>query len=328
MRASAIMDTSTQQNAAIRKTEAVSTRKTGLVPLMMVVLWMMTMLWVGCQNQAPSPADSEAAINTPFSVDELAGQMVAARDQVEATAVLSGYPDMDRETAYQIQLGSLHADTGGDDALLIGWKMGGTRVVDASVPPDPSFAYSLTSDSLASGSVVQASSYIDGDLLVEAEIAFVMNQDMPDGGYTKQEVADAVREVAGAIELIDVRILPGDDGDAPTMNHNIAANLAHAGLILTETRRALNEVDIVAESATVFVDGEEKATGAGGQIMNTTPLDALHWIVNELPKHGRFLRAGDVVITGGLYDNPTLTAGSTAEVRFDSFGEISVSMIE
>ncbi len=151
---------------------------------------------------------------------------------------------------------------------------------------------------------------------------------MPEGGYTKEEVAGAVREVAGAIELIDVRILPGADGAAPTTEHNIAANLSHAGLILTDERKGLDEVDIVAESASVFVDGEEKASGNGSQIMNTTPLDALHWIVNEMPNHGRYLRAGDVVITGSLYDNPTLTAGSTAEVRFDSFGSISVSMVE
>lgn len=288
-------------------------------------------LMVGCQDAQTPPASSGAATQAAGTSDgetDLARQMIEARETATATTVLAAHPDMDRDAAYRIQLEALRRETGGDDGQLVGWKLGGSRVVDASIPPDPSFAYILRSDSLGSGSTVMASDFVDGDIMVEAEIAFVMGADLPGEGHTREAVADAVREVAGAIEIIDIRILPGADGMEPTMNHNIAANLSHAGLILTDIRKPLDAVDLVGESASAFVDGVEKASGAGGQIMGTTPMDALYWIANALPRHGRHLRAGDVIITGSLYDNPTITAGSTAEIRFDSFGAISVSMAE
>lgn len=279
---------------------------------------------VGCEQSTETPEVSEA-ITTSGIETVLAGQLLTAKKTATATADLSEYPALDRDMAYKIQLKAFRTESEGSD-YLVGWKMGGTRVVDPAVPADPSFAYILRTDSLANAAHVPNANYVDGDLLVEAEIAFIMGQDLQGGNHSMEEVMNAVAEVAGAIELIDIRIVAGDDGVAPHIDHMIAANLSHAGVILTEERRPLNGFDLVGESAVVLVDGEEKASGSGSQIMGTTPMDALFWIANALPEHGLYLRAGDVVITGSLYDNPTIVAGNTAEVRFDSFGIISVSM--
>ena len=183
-------------------------------------------LMVGCQDAQSPPASSDAATQTAGTRDgetDLARQMIEARETATATTVLAAHPDMDRDAAYRVQLEALRRETGGDDGQLVGWKLGGSRVVDASIPPDPSFAYILRSDSLGSGSTVRASDFVDGDIMVEAEIAFIMGADLPGEGHTREAVASAVREVAGAIEIIDIRILPGADGMEPTMNHNIAA---------------------------------------------------------------------------------------------------------
>ena len=293
------------------------------LPAFTVLSLSILVLLLGCSEPQQS---SDAAPPEPVEA-VLAGQLLAVKQTQAPTNVLSEHPEMARSTAYAVQLQALRAETEGAD-YYIGWKMGGTRVVDASVSPDPSFAYILRSDSLEAGAQVSSSQYVDGDVLVEAEIAFVMGADLEDEEHTRAQVMAAIREVAGAIELIDVRVIPGEEGVEPTMNHMIAANLSHAGVMLTSERKALDEVDLIAELATVFVDGEEQASGEGKQIMGSNPLDALFWLANALPEHGLHLRAGDVVITGSLYDNPTLVSGSTAEVRFSSFGSISVSMDE
>ena len=287
----------------------------------------LALLGTGCGDRAnPEQAIAEDdALTESSDVESLAGAMLAAKTDAKATDALAAHPDMERSTAYEIQLQALATESAGED-YLVGWKMGGTRMTDPSATPDPSFAYILRSDSFPDAVSRSASAYVDGDLLVEAEIAFIMGKDLQGSAHTKDDVREAVAAVAGAIELIDVRAVPGDDGVALGSNQMIAANLSHAGLVLTTQRKPIDEVDLAAEMARAYIGDEEKASGAGSQIMNTNALDALHWIANALPEHGRHLRAGDVVITGSLYDNPTLTAGNTVRVEFASFGSISVSM--
>jgi 2-keto-4-pentenoate hydratase len=206
--------------------------------------------------------------------------------------------------------------------------MGGSRVVDPAAGPDPSFAYMLASDSLVDGQVIDAASFVDGVVQVEAEIAFVMGQDLPGPTVTMDQLKEAIDGVVGAIELISVRVAPSSDGTAPTIDHMIAGQLSHAGVMLTETRVPVDAIDAAAEVGSVEIDGEAKASGAGAQIMGTNPLDALLWIANALLEQGHFLRAGDLVITRGLNDTPLSTAGSTATVSFTTLGSLSVSMAE
>lgn len=298
-------------------------------------LLFMCIVYTGCQQPAPDPADAAAAgdagvqldADAPFAVmgPAIAGELVQARSHVRSTSILSMLPQMSREAAYQIQGEALRIQEGYGEQL-IGWKMGGTRVTEAGASPDPSFAYILRSDSLPSAAELTAAQYVAGDVLVEAEIAFVMGEDLAGETHSPEAVRRAVAAVAGAIELIDIRIVAGDDGVAPDMNQMIAANLSHAGVILTPNRLPLEAIDVAGETAVVHIDGVEAASGRGDQIMGTTPFDALVWIANALPEQGRMLRAGDIVITGGLYDNPVLASGSKAEVTFSSLGKISVSM--
>ncbi len=288
----------------------------------------------GCQQPASNSADAVvdgagafADADAPFEVmgPAIAGELIQARSHARTTTILSMLPEMGRSAAYQVQLEALRIQERNGEQL-IGWKMGGTRVTDAGASPDPSFAYILRSDSLHDGAALSAARYVAGDVLVEAEIAFVMGKDLVGASHSEEAVRDAVAAVAGAIELIDIRIIAREDGEAPSMNHMIAANLSHAGVILTETRLPLESIDVVAETAVVHVDGVETASGQGNQIMGTSPIDALVWIANALPAEGHMLRAGDVVITGSLYDNPVLATGNSATVTFSSLGAIAVSM--
>lgn len=297
-------------------------------------LLMVLLVSAGCQQPASNSADAAvdgagvlADADAPFEVmgPAIAGELIQARSHARTTTILSMLPEMGRNAAYQVQLEALRIqELNGEH--LIGWKMGGTRITDAGASPDPSFAYILRSDSLDDGAALSAARYVAGDVLVEAEIAFVMGKDLAGTSHSEEAVRDAVAAVAGAIELIDIRIIAGEDDEAPSMNHMIAANLSLAGVILTETRLPLASIDVVSETAVVHVDGVKAASGQGNQIMGRSPIDALVWIANALPTEGRMLRAGDVVITGSLYDNPVLTSGRSATVTFSSLGELTVSM--
>ena len=53
-------------------------------------------------------------------------------------------------------------------------------------------------------------------------------------------------------------------------------------------------------------------------------LDAVLFLANELPKYGRHLRAGDVVITGSVLDAPPAKAGDDVSINFADFDRLSV----
>ena len=306
-----------------------------------LALYLLVCIFVcACQPQpetAELPLESEVAeaptelteqLQPGAALEMIAGHLLDAEHRAIPTrALATHYADMTRETAYGIQLLSLGEEIS-EGGRLIGWKMGGTRVTDPTSAPDPSFAYILATDSLDSGERVYPDTFVGDSVLVEAEIAFVMGEDLSEPVSSKAELLDAVESVVGAIELISIRILPALGGDPPSTNLMIAARLSHAGVMLSEERFDPSTIDLEAETVVVEVDGVEVSSGAAGQIMNSSPLDALMWLTNELPRHGLGLRAGDVVITGSLYDNPTLKASQTAVVRFSSLGDLSVSLAE
>ena len=276
----------------------------------------------------PELSEITNQLNADAGSDLIASHLLAAEHQALPTSALAmHFAGMNRDTAYGIQLMALGEEVS-HGGRLIGWKMGGTRVTDSATPPDPSFAYMLYADSLANGDRIYPDAYVGDSVLVEAEIAFIMGKDLEGPVTSEAQLIDAIASVTGAIELISIRLQSAPDGTAPSMEHMIAARLSHAGVILGEERLPVSALNLAEETAVVEIDGVEQASGGAHQIMNSTPLDALMWIANALPEHGIALRAGDVVITGGLYDNPTLKPGQTAVVRFTSLGDLSVSMAE
>lgn len=58
-------------------------------------------------------------------------------------------------------------------------------------------------------------------------------------------------------------------------------------------------VNLAAATIELSRDGEVLGRGRGGDIMGH-PYAAVRWLASELPRYGESLRAGDIVLTGGL----------------------------
>ncbi len=282
----------------------------------------------GCEpGEPPHEAAAAVTIRPETPPAEIARFLLDKERAAQATDALAlGVPTLDRSGAYGIQLEALALQEAAGE-VLIGWKMGGSRVTTASPTSDPSFAYMLASDRFEPGAALSPARFVDGEVQVEAEIGFVMGSDVPGPEVSMEVLRASVKEVTGAIELISIRMRALDEGGAaPTINHMIADALSNAGVLLGDVRVPVDSLDLAKEMARAEVNGEIMSSGAGKQILGTTPWDALLWLANELPKHGRMLRAGDIVVTGSLIDNPTIATGDRAEVIFGHLGRIEVSM--
>jgi 2-keto-4-pentenoate hydratase len=279
-------------------------------------------LLAGCSSGQNSPP----TLTSNSDPAALAHHMFVAREErVATTAIPALFPELDRETAYQVQMLTLNTAEG-SGAKVVGWKLGGTVLKTPEAVPDPVFGFSLDSQLLNSGASPLASRFVNGDVLVEAEITFVISNDLTGPVVTRENVIAAIESVCGSIELIDERMFAISEDKPKSMAHIIADGVSHGGAILGPKRVNLEDIDIINESVTVTVNGEMKSTGYSRYLMRGDAIAPVVWLANALLEQGRYLKAGDFVQTGSLYDNPTLVAGDRAEVEFSSLGKLEFEL--
>ncbi len=157
--------------------------------------------------------------------------------------------------------------------------------------------------------------------VVEAEFGFQMARDLPDGGYTQDDMAAAVAGVVPAIEIVDSRY---DDWEKVGAHSLIIDNAVHGAWIkgtLTSTFGDLGE-----HRVRLTANGTEVTSGKGSAALGH-PLKALAWLANALPKCGLWLKKGDWVTTGVVTDLYFANAGDKLVADFGSLGEVKVNFI-
>jgi 2-keto-4-pentenoate hydratase len=240
------------------------------------------------------------------------------RDARQEGRALSGGadgPQLTLRQAYlvQDQLTSLHLLAGRRAA---GYKLGYTSLVMRRQMgiSEPNFG-PLYHDML-----VESGATVDGLLQprLEPEIAVVLGEDLWGAGLLLHEVARAVADVRGCLEIVDsvwrdYRF---------SMAQNTADGSSAAGVVLGGSL-GVDPLECHRVSATLVVDGQTVAT-ATGTAASGHPLHGLSWLCARLAERGERLRAGDVVITGGMTAAIPLAPGSRVEGIYDSGVAVSV----
>src|SRR6202034_4579350 len=141
---------------------------------------------------------------------------------------------------------------------------------------------------------------------IEAEIAFVLAEDLTGPMIGPAEVAAATAYVVAALEIVDSRIAGWDIGIVDTIADNGSSGL----FVLGDRRQRLGRLDL-AECAMTLRRGAAGSAGGGssdaaGEVVSTGtgasilghPLAAVAWLAAAVRDHGRPLRAGEVVVSG------------------------------
>jgi 2-keto-4-pentenoate hydratase len=102
---------------------------------------------------------------------------------------------------------------------------------------------------------------------------------------------------------------------------NTADGSSAAGVVLGP-ELPLDVIETV--EVTLLVDGEPFGSGRGSDASGH-PADGVVWLAAELAMRSERIRAGDVVITGGLTRAAPLASGSTITARFDTGATVSVA---
>ncbi len=248
----------------------------------------------------------------------------AERTKINTEAMVVNFPDLDRQTAYNIQSDILAEKLKTEDR--IGWKIGFSRMPEDPATLDPIFGHIMASNLIEPGTPVEAASFVADTAVVEGEFVFWIGKDLPGPELTREEVGDAVTAVGGVIELLS-SWTSGPEGTPSTRNHDITGNVFHVGIILGEKRVPLDEMDFTNETAMVEINGEEMASALATMNMGVDPLEALTWLANEMTKYSdEYLRAGDLVITGTVFPPPRMGADGKARMNFTTLGTIDLEL--
>ncbi|MGC1211437.1 MAG: fumarylacetoacetate hydrolase family protein, partial [Micromonospora sp.] len=155
---------------------------------------------------------------------------------------------------------------------------------------------------------------------VEAEVAFVLADDVTDPGVTAVTVRERVAYALAALEIVDSRIAGWDIRFADTVADNGSSGL----FVLGADRVPLDTVEPAAVLMTMYVDDVPASTGSGAACLGD-PLEALAWLARTALAHGDPLRAGDVVLSGALGPMVPVTPGMHVRARLTGLGTVEAT---
>ena len=263
---------------------------------------------------------------TPQEITATAAQLFDAElSQVQIGAISSAHPDVTMKDAYAIQAAFVKAKEAGG-AVRRGWKIGLTsRAMQMALGIDIPDSGVLFDDMFfVHGATVPTGRFIEPR--VEAEIAFIMGDDLSGVNCTRDAVLAATDWVVPALEILDTRILRVDpeSGLPRKVFDTIADNAANAGIVLGRKKHSPDVFDLRWVGAVVARNGSVEETGLGAGVLND-PVMGIVWLVQRLAKYGQRVRRGDVVLSGSFIRPIEAPSGSVFAADYGAFGCVDIT---
>jgi len=158
------------------------------------------------------------------------------------------------------------------------------------------------------------------DCALEPELVLHIGSDLDGSDLEASHLRRAISAVSPGIEVHNYRFWYGN----PSSQELIASNGIHAALVVGRKYELPCKLDLTAELTTLFVNGTETATGIGAEIMGG-PIESLRWLLINIRRRDRTIRAGDLVIPGSAAKLVHVKGGDIAEARFTHFGSCRVN---
>jgi 2-oxopent-4-enoate/cis-2-oxohex-4-enoate hydratase len=224
-------------------------------------------------------------------------------DRRVLSPLLARAPDMTLADAYAVQSRLVNRRVQAGE-MIIGKKIGLTSkpIQDFLGVYEPDFGQ------LTSGMLRTEDQGIDLDQLIqpkaEAELAFVLNEDLIGPVITATDVIRATDHVSPCFEIVDSRIRNWE----LKIQDTVADNASCGVFILGDVQGDPRKLDITMAGMAVYKNGELVSTGVGAAVQGS-PVNAVVWLANTLGKLGLPFRAGEIILSGSQSALVPVTAG-------------------
>jgi 2-keto-4-pentenoate hydratase len=260
-----------------------------------------------------------AAVDSTAVTDAAARLRLAAESRTPVAPVRDLIGRHDVDAAYAVQRLNVDARIAAG-ATVVGHKIGLTS---------PAVQQQIGVDQPDFGVLLDDMAFIDGDAVpfaavlqprAEAEVAFVLADDLADGALDVEQVRAAIDYAVAAIEVCGSRVVDWDISFADT----VADNASSGVFVLGAERRTLAEVSPGEVTMSMWIDGQEVSTGTGAACLGD-PLNAVVWLARKARDLGEPLRAGQVILSGALGPMRPVAPGAEVTVAISGLGTVSAT---
>lgn len=258
-------------------------------------------------------------------IEEYAKALIIAEDtQTPIEPITKKYPDLSLEDAYKIQLKLIEEKTRRGE-VIIGKKVGLTSkaMQERGGVFEPDYGFLTDRMVVFEDFPIKLSQLINP--AVEAEIAFVLKEDLEGPGVLVSDVLRATDYIMPCLEIIDGRTIryPGEWRVENSILDNAAASL----VVFGGKRCSIDDVDLRYMGMVFEKNGEIISTAAGAAVYGN-PVQAVAWLANKLYEFGVALKGGETIISGSLIAADRVSAGDCYTATFDRIGSVKVKFVE
>ena len=205
-------------------------------------------------------------------------------------------PSLEVGDAYEVQkaLVELHREAG---RRVVARKVGLTsKAMQSQLGVDqPDYGVVFDSHVFENGATLSYADHVMIAPKVEAELAFVLDEELRGPGVDAVRVLASTRAVVPALEIIDSRV---SDWQIK-LPDTVADNASGWGIVLGEVLTPADGMDLTTVGMVLDRDGEVLATGAGAAVYDH-PARAVAWLANTLAGYGDSLPAGEPILSGSF----------------------------
>ncbi|WP_433622228.1 2-keto-4-pentenoate hydratase [Nocardia sp. CA-120079] len=207
-----------------------------------------------------------------------------------------------------------------DGAVIVGRKIGLTSpAVQQQLGVDqPDFGVLFADMDCSSAASVPSWRLLQPK--AEAEIAFILKDDLDDGDLGDEQIRAAVDYAVAALEIVDSRIADWDI----TITDTVADNASSGLFVLADQRLTLDDFSPREIMMRMYADDELVSEGNGAACLGD-PLNALAWLARTARKYGEPLRAGQIILSGALGPMVPTPPGTRIRAEIGPLGSVSAT---
>lgn len=244
----------------------------------------------------------------------------ALREQRTVPPLSERWPGFSIDDAYAASLAFLDLRLA-DGERVVGKKIGVTSkaVQDMLGVHQPDFGFLTDAMDVSNDDTISIAKKQLIQPRAEAEIAFILKDDLIGPGVSEADVLAATQWIAPCFEIVDSRIHDWKIGIVDTVADNASCGVFALGSARVDPRG----LDLPGLHVRVTKNGVPLSEGYGAAVQGS-PLTAVAWLANTLGRHGVTLNAGDIILSGSLVPLAPAVPGDHFEMALSGIGDCSI----
>ncbi len=228
------------------------------------------------------------------------------------------FPNITIDDAYKIQLINVERKVK-LGARIVGKKIGLTSKAMQRLfgVNEPDYGHLFDSMYVDNGETIYLSQLIQPK--VEAELAFILKEDLRGPGVTVVDVLRATDIVVPVFEIIDSRIKNWQI----KIQDTIADNASAAKFVVGDGAKDPYSIDLKHLGLVFEVNGEIVSTATAASVLGN-PARAVAWLANKLAYYGTYLKANEIILSGSFIAAVDAKPKSIYVASFGGLGSVEV----